>query len=93
LFPEIEKNLIIHLPPINLDEEYNFTSLLFTPEHSNNQDIEIPVIQMKLELQKYQSNLQEIIEMSRMRGQVVDSLVEPRTKSKFDKSCATELEE
>jgi hypothetical protein len=43
-------------------------------------------------LQKSQINQQEIKDMPRMRGQVADSLVEPRTKSKFDKVGATKLE-
>jgi hypothetical protein len=33
----------LHLPPINLDEAYDFASLLFTPEHSHNQATKLPV--------------------------------------------------
>jgi hypothetical protein len=49
-------------------------------------------MRLSLELQNDQFDLQEIIDVLRMRGHVGDSLVEPRTKSKFEKIGAIELQ-
>jgi hypothetical protein len=46
----------------------------------------------KLHKLNSQSDQQEFIAMPRMRGQVVDSLVEPRKKDMFDRVIAIELE-
>jgi len=51
-----ELNSLLHLPPINMDEAYDFTSLLFTPEHPSNQSIEIKAMHLTPRLHKYRSN-------------------------------------
>jgi hypothetical protein len=42
----------LQFPPINMDEAYDFTSLLFTLEHSRKQSPEIEVAHPTPELQK-----------------------------------------
>jgi hypothetical protein len=84
----------LHLPPKNIEEAYNFVSLLFTAQHPSTQSMGFAIAHLTLELQKikFQHDQEEIKTMPRMRVHVTYSLVEPRTKSKFDRAGATELE-
>jgi hypothetical protein len=68
-----------------------YFSLLFTPEHQST-EFETKHSTLELPKLKSQSDQQQVVAMSKMRGWVADSLVEPQTKAKFDRATTTELE-
>lgn len=78
------------LSPINLEDAYEFASLLFSPSQPS---IEPTVQPNVLATSLYLLNTIDLdIEMSRMRGQVAEATKGPRSRKKFDKTTTTPLQ-
>jgi hypothetical protein len=74
-----------------MDKAYDFTSLLFTLEHSRKKSLGAEIAHLTQELHNSMFDQQGITDIPRMRGQVADSWVEPRTKGKIYREGVTKM--
>jgi hypothetical protein len=82
-------NTNMSLLTINIEDAYDFASLLFSPPW---QSVELIEYMSEHLLPLDLLNTTKIgAKMPRMRGQVSKAMVEPREKKKFDRAAATSL--
>jgi len=83
-------NLNLPLPPINLEDAYDFVSLLFYPPQQSIEPTEKP---RKPASSPDMLNIFELdLDMSRMRGQVFEIVEGSRPRKRFHRKTTTSLQ-